>query len=234
MIEFIFPLDFYSTETAYKWGEDIGDEVDVFKIGFQLFSVGGPEVVKHFTEGGKEVFLDLKFCDIPNTVERASRMVADLGVKYLTIHSTGGEEMIAGAKKGIKGYNTKILAVTLLTSIGQSQYDKIFGKLKNMDDYILFLAKLSYDSGADGVICSVGEAELIRENLPDDFLIVTPGIRLNYASDDQKRVFTPEDAKKAGVNGIVMGRPVIESDNPLDFIRQVKTMLRGSDDIITR
>ncbi len=234
MIEFIFPLDFYSTETAYKWGEDIGDEVDVFKIGFQLFSAGGPDVVKHYTERGKEVFLDLKFCDIPNTVERASRMVADLGVKYLTIHSTGGEEMITGAKKAVEGYNTKILAVTLLTSIDRSQYDKIFGKFKNMDDYILFLAKLSYDSGADGVICSVGEAELIRGSLPDDFLIITPGIRITYASDDQKRVFTPQSAKNAGVNGIVMGRPVIESDNPLEFIRRVKTMLRGSDDTLAR
>ncbi|MGC9366939.1 MAG: orotidine-5'-phosphate decarboxylase [bacterium] len=229
MIEFIFPLDFFSPREVEYWDQLIGKEVDVYKIGYQLFISQGPELVKNFTEKNKAVFLDLKLHDIPNTVEQGTKAAVDLGVKYLTVHASGGAEMIQSAKKSAGDSHTKILAVTVLTSISQQQSEKIFKPSSSIRQLVLDFADYSYQAGADGVICSVWEASLIRETLPPEFLIITPGIRMaekQRTADDQQRVATPAQAKSAGVNGIVMGRPVINSADPVNFISKVKQQLR--------
>ncbi|MBN1620679.1 orotidine-5'-phosphate decarboxylase [candidate division WOR-3 bacterium] len=225
MIEFIFPLDFDGAEEALLWEEKLEDAADVYKIGLQLFSREGPALVADMVSRKRSVFLDLKIHDIPNTAKKAAQAASFLGVKYLTAHASGGGEMIKAVSEALRGSMTKLLAVTVLTSIDETSFRECYSMESNIEDHVLKLAQAAEESGADGVVCSVREASLIRKSLGDRFLIITPGIRISDKKDDQNRTSGPEDAKRAKVNGIVMGRPVVQSPDPREFVLKIKEYL---------
>ncbi len=227
MIEFIFPLDFDTAQEALVWEKKLGDSADVYKVGLQLFSREGPNLVADMVSRKISVFLDLKIHDIPNTAKKAAQAAAFLGVKYLTAHAIGGRAMIKAVSETLRGSETKLLAVTVLTSIDEISFKECFSKESTIEDHVVKLAQAAKESGADGVVCSVREASLMRENLGDEFLIITPGVRISDKKDDQSRTSSPEDAKKAKVNGIVMGRPVVQSSDPRKFVLKIKETLNA-------
>lgn len=182
------------------------------KIGLEMFCQYGYPFVKRLRERGYNIFLDLKLHDIPNTVKRTCQVIAKWDVQLLTIHASGGAEMIAAAKEGLAGSNTKLLAVTQLTSLGQVELTNELQVSLQSQDYVTRLAKLAFNSGADGVISSALEVPMIKEATNEDFLCVSPGIRPKSAQvGDQKRVATPSQAKKLGSDAIVVGRPITQA-----------------------
>ena len=198
----IVALDVESFEDATALVQVTRDVVDVFKVGSQLFTRVGPRIIEFLHEHGKECFIDLKFHDIPHTVARAVASAAALRVRMLTLHTSGGAEMLEAAA-AIPGHPL-LLGVTVLTSVGG-----------DMQAEVLRLAKLAKECGLDGVIASPREIHLLREALGKNFLIVTPGIRPSWAeAGDQKRVMTPTEAVAAGASYIVVGRPIIAADDP--------------------
>lgn len=181
------------------------------KIGLEMFCQYGYPFVKRLRERGYNIFLDLKLHDIPNTVKRTCQMIAKWDVQLLTIHASGGAEMIAAAKEGLSGSNTKLLAVTQLTSLGQVELSNELQVSLPSQDYVTRLAKLAFNNGADGVISSALEVPMIKEATSEEFLCVTPGIRPKSAQvGDQKRVATPSQARKLGSDAIVVGRPITQ------------------------
>lgn len=194
-----------------------------YKVGLQLFSDVGPDFVKELNDLGALIFLDLKFHDIPQTVHNATKVVSKLGAFMLTVHASGGEEMMKAAVGGRdeSGSDTKIVGVTLLTSLdGKSLVG--LGVDKGVDNYVLDLAVLAKDSGLDGVVASVGEVPIIKEKCGVKFLAVTPGIRLaSDSKDDQVRVSTPEAAIKSGSDFLVIGRSITHSKDPVSVIKQI-------------
>ncbi len=192
-----------------------------FKIGPELFLRAGPEWVEKIVRQGASIFLDLKFHDIPNTVEAACRNAAHLGVWMCNVHALGGAEMIRRARGGLeeasaasKKQRPLLLAVTLLTSHGEGALAEI-GLSGPPAGHVLRLAQMAQDAGADGVVASAQEAALLREKLGKDFLIVTPGIRpAGAGADDQSRIATPEAALRAGASFLVVGRPITQAPKP--------------------
>ncbi|WP_057803212.1 orotidine-5'-phosphate decarboxylase [Pediococcus stilesii] len=193
------------------------------KIGMELFYGLGPDIVRDIHEKGHDIFLDLKLNDIPNTVEKAMVQLGRMGVQYTTIHALGGSEMIRAAKRGLTagakeaGYQTpKLLAVTELTSISETQLHEEQNVGLSMSEQVLKLAELTSQFGGDGVICSPNEVEYLKAKLPEDFLFVTPGIRPAGAEKgDQKRTMTPAEAAVAGSSAIVVGRPITLAEDPV-------------------
>lgn len=187
------------------------------KIGMELFYKEGPKVIEELKKNNHPIFLDLKLHDIPTTVMRAMHNIASLGVDIVNVHAIGGTEMIKRAKEGLTSVSddTKLIAVTVLTSMDNETMNKemlIDGKIK---DIAVHFSKLSKQSGADGVVCSVHEAEQIKETCGMDFLTVTPGIRLeDSAKDDQKRIATPKYAVENGADILVIGRSITKAPNP--------------------
>ena len=199
----IVALDVDSFEQAASLVKELAGVVDIFKVGSQLFTRIGPEIVEFIRDEQKQVFLDLKFHDIPNTVAQAVQSAAALGVAMLTVHASGGEEMIRAATRPIPG-KPLILGVTVLTSTA--------GKVEKE---VSRLARLALTNGADGVIASPQEIRALRQEFGEHFLIVTPGIRPAWAeAGDQKRVMTPAEAVAAGASYIVVGRPIIAAEKP--------------------
>ncbi|MBN2308971.1 MAG: orotidine-5'-phosphate decarboxylase [Candidatus Hydrogenedentes bacterium] len=193
-----------------------------FKIGSQLFTRCGPEIVRDVLALGKKVFLDLKFHDIPNTVGHAARAAADLGVDLFTLHAAGGRKMIAAAHEAVKGTKTRILAVTVLTSLSDKMLRSEVGLYETAADAVARYAILAVDTGAHGVVCSPQEIGIVRNVVGDEPLIVTPGVRPAWAStDDQARVMTPGQAAEAGADFIVVGRPIVKHDNPAEAVRLI-------------
>ncbi len=198
----IVALDVESYQDASSLVQATRDVVDIFKVGSQLFTRAGPRIIEFLHEHGKECFLDLKFHDIPHTVAKAVESAAALHVRMLTVHASGGEEMLKAAA-AIPNHPL-LLGVTVLTSVGGDVQTEVLG-----------LAKLAKACGLDGVIASPQEIRLLREAVGKDFLIVTPGIRPSAAqAGDQKRVMTPADAVAAGADYIVVGRPIIAASDP--------------------
>ncbi|MDD5119734.1 MAG: orotidine-5'-phosphate decarboxylase [Candidatus Omnitrophica bacterium] len=209
--EIILALDVDTIEEARDFADKLYPKIKIFKVGSHLFTAYGPKVIEMLHKHGAEVFLDLKYFDIPNTVAKAIEAATRLGVKMLTLHISGGKEMIEAAVKAA-AYQAEVLSsipplllgVTVLTSI---QADK---------DEVLGMAQHGLDYGLDGVVCSVHEAEILRSQIKKNFIIVTPGIRENNsAGDDQKRVATVAQAQKAGSNFLVIGRPILKADDPI-------------------
>lgn len=194
------------------------------KVGNELFTACGAKIVEKLVISGFDVFLDLKYHDIPNTVYRASKTAANLGVWMLNVHASGGEEMLNMAKEAINEsiHKPLLIAVTILTSLDQFQIENI-GLNINLQDYVLNLAKLSYKCGLDGVVCSALEANIIKQNIANDFLTISPGIRLNDLDDDQKRTMHPITAIQNGVDYLVIGRPITKAKNPNQIIQQILT-----------
>ncbi len=186
-----------------------------FKIGAQLFTRLGPDIVREVQQQGKQVFLDLKYHDIPNTVAHAARAAADLGAGLFTLHASGGRAMIEAARTAVEGSDTRILAVTVLTSLSEAALRGELGIQETPEEAVRRLATLAVDAGAHGIVCSPMELRVLREALGNEPLIVTPGVRPAWAAkDDQKRVMTPREAAQGGASMIVVGRPILKHPEP--------------------
>ncbi len=203
----ILALDVYDFQKAEKLVRETSPYIDVYKVGPILFLQSGKEIIKMIKDNGKKVFLDLKFHDIPATVKRSVESAKELGVFSLTVHSIGGEEMLKAAASVEN--RSKIWAVTVLTS-----------QITTPEE-VVRRAKLTKSCAIDGVISSPLEISLIKKECGKDFNVVTPGIRLAKAKDDQKRVATPEMAIKEGADFIVVGRPILEAENPAEAAKNI-------------
>lgn len=214
----IFALDVNGIAEIDRFAGLLSGRVGMFKIGKELFTACGPEAVATVQRHGGQVFLDLKFHDIPNTVARAMVEAARLGVQLANLHALGGYEMMETAAKAVRNEfgdaRPRLLAVTILTSSTGETLRRV-GIEQPVEEMVVRLARLAREAGMDGVVASPREIGLIREACGPDFLIVTPGVRPSFASlDDQKRVMTPADAIGAGADYLVIGRPIAKADDP--------------------
>ena len=211
----IIPLDVSSVSGALALVDQLGDEADFYKIGFELYTRGGLEVVRELVSRDKRVFLDIKLHDIPNTVARAVEAASDLGVDLLTLHASGGQRMMEAAAEARSGH-LKLLGVTVLTSMTTDEMASVWGrKISLVRDEVFRLANLGKEAGLDGIVSSALEASWIRQKIGPSFLIVTPGIRpAGSSSDDQNRVATPREAIRNGADFLVIGRPITRADDP--------------------
>ncbi len=199
-----------------------------FKIGSQLFTRCGPSIVKDVQALGKQVFLDLKFHDIPNTVGHAAAAAADLGAGLITLHASGARKMIEAARKAVEGSATRILAVTVLTSLSDAMLRDEVGVPGTSAEVVPRWAKLAVESGAHGIVCSPLEIALVRDVVGAEPLVVTPGIRPAWAGkDDQSRIMTPREAAKAGASMIVVGRPILAHANPAEAVELIRKELQS-------
>jgi orotidine-5'-phosphate decarboxylase len=220
--ELITVLDVNSTEEAIHIVNQC-EGCDWFKVGGQLFTRTGPPVVKSLQELGKNVMLDLKFHDIPNTVHHSAAAAADLGVNMFTLHAGGGPEMIAQARRVVDETPTKILAVTVLTSMAEPMWRDVIGIPEAPADTVQRWAKMAVDAGAHGIVCSPLEIELVRGVIGEGPMIVTPGIRPEWSTkDDQARIMTPQQAAEAGATHIVVGRPILNHQNPAEAVQLIQ------------
>jgi orotidine-5'-phosphate decarboxylase len=219
----IVALDVSSADEARRIVQQVGEFAGTFKVGKQLFTAEGPELVRDLVAAGRHVFLDLKFHDIPNTVSGAVADAARLGVSMLTVHASGGSKMLNVAAEAAVSSNSKplILAVTVLTSLNDADLAEL-GISGNAQAQVLRLAKLAISAGCGGVVASAQEARALRTQLGARFAIVTPGVRPAGASvGDQARVVTPAEAIAAGATHIVVGRPITEAKDPGKAAREI-------------
>jgi orotidine-5'-phosphate decarboxylase len=232
----IFALDVASVQEALAFVDQLRDEVGMFKVGKQLFLHAGPEIIRQIRARDADVFLDLKFHDIPHTATKASAEATRLGVRLLDLHASGSVAMmkqtIAEVNKVSRTEHLvrpKLLAVTVLTSLNQDDMKHI-GVRSGVESQVVRLARLARDAGMDGVVASPHEVGRIRKECGRRFLIVTPGIRPpKGALDDQKRVMTPEAAIRAGANYLVVGSPIRDAADPVAAARAiVESMERGA------
>ncbi len=227
----IVALDMPTVEEAARLVAQLQEGVNFYKVGLELLFAGGLEFARHLKSQGKRVFLDMKLLDIGNTVERAVANAAEFGVDFLTIHGHDLKTLNA-AVAGRGDSPLKLLAVTVLTNLSTDDL-KQQGSTMSPSDLVLHRARLAREAGCDGVIASGQEAHRIRETTGEDFLIVTPGIRMEGSvMDDQERVMTPERAIRAGADHIVVGRPITQSDDPraaaLSFVHHIRDALSQS------
>lgn len=219
--QIIVALDVPTREEALSIVEELGAKVGAYKIGMQLYNACGPEILQAVKERNGRVFLDLKFHDIPNTVASAARVAANLDVFMFNVHASGGSAMMKAAAKALQEEAAKqgkkrplLIAVTVLTSMSEEELQDEIGVSRAMAEQVAALAKLTKESGLDGVVASPREIKIIREVCGEDFLIVTPGIRpADAAADDQKRIKTPRDAVADGADYLVIGRPITQAAN---------------------
>lgn len=217
----IVALDFSSAEDALKLAEKLDPRICRLKVGKELFTTAGPNLVEKLRLKGFDIFLDLKFHDIPNTVANACKAASRLGVWMINVHALGGRKMLMAAREAIAQESTKLIAVTLLTSMDQSDLADI-GLQGNPEQIVERLARLAKDSALDGVVCSALEAKNLRHQMGKDFCLVTPGIRpLNDQADDQKRITTPRQAILNGANYLVIGRPITQASDPFLTCQQL-------------
>ena len=225
MAELIVALDVNSREEAVSKIGLIGDAVSFYKIGLELFTAEGPDVVKAVKDLGKKVFLDLKFHDIPRTVERAVKSAGRLGADLMTIHSVGGKAMIRAAADAAAEFGAaapKILAVTVLTSLDASDLADIGVSSRTPAAQVEAMARLAVENGAAGIVSSPKEVGALSAALGKGCLFVTPGVRpAGAAVGDQKRVATPADAVRDGATHLVVGRPVLAADDPAAAARAI-------------
>jgi orotidine-5'-phosphate decarboxylase len=219
----IAALDVDTLDQARDLVKELSGVISTFKIGSELFSAVGPDVVKMIVDSGCRVFLDLKFFDIPNTVFRSVKALSRLGIYMFNVHSLGGSAMMRAAKEAASEFSKKplVLGVTLLTSLDMGDLDEV-GFSLSVSDSVARLARLAKDSGLDGVVSSPLEAGGIKKDLGEDFLVVTPGVRLAWAeANDQKRVMTPREALSSGADFIVVGRPIYASPDPKGAAKKI-------------
>lgn len=212
----IIALDYTNEQDVMNLVKQLDPSLCKLKIGKELFTACGPKLVEKLVVSGYKVFLDLKFHDIPNTVHKACIQAANLGVWMINVHASGGQKMMEQAKLGIEstGCNAKLIAVTILTSMSEEELPSI-GITDDLNTHITKLAKLTYQSGLDGVVCSANEARLIKTNTHSDFLTITPGIRLTLdKTDDQTRIMTPKMAVDNLADYLVIGRPITQATDP--------------------
>lgn len=225
----IVALDYPGAAPALALAHRLSPELCRLKVGKELFTATGPVLLEQLMKSGFEIFLDLKFHDIPNTTAQACKAAASLGVWMINVHALGGRKMLEAAQMAISTCvkPPKLIAVTLLTSMNQDDVSDI-GISTSTGEMVLRLAKLAQESGLDGVVCSAMETGLLRKHCGNKFSLVTPGIRPQDASlDDQSRVMTPEAALKAGASYLVIGRPITKSADPLQALLAINQQIRG-------
>ena len=220
----VVALDFDKQQTAFELIDRLEPSLCRLKIGKEMFTHFGPTFVQAVQNKGFDVFLDLKFHDIPNTVAKAVKAAADLGVWMVNVHASGGTRMMTAAKEILEPYGKDaplLIAVSVLTSMSEDDLKEL-GVTKSPAEQVNFLAGLAHKSGLDGMVCSAQEAEMLKQNYGKDFKLVTPGIRTADASaDDQKRIMTPERAVAAGSDYLVIGRAITKSDNPIQTMKDI-------------
>ena len=225
----IIALDFSSKDEVHQFLSQFDDQLFV-KVGMELYMQVGPSIVTELKEQGHDVFLDLKLHDIPNTVKSAMRGLARLGADLVNVHAAGGIQMMESAVEGLEAgtpmgiKRPQIIGVTQLTSTSEKQVQEEQKIQLSLQESVIHYAKLTKQAGLDGVVCSVEEASIIQRECGDDFLRVTPGIRLAGGENhDQVRIATPENARKLGSSLIVVGRAITQSDQPVDTYKVIKS-----------
>lgn len=218
----IVALDYDNSDDAILMAKTLDPNLCKVKVGLELFLSCGPRIIDQLHELGYKIFLDLKFHDISNTVEKSCIVASKLNVWMLNLHSSGGTKMMSNAIKKFVKKKPLLIGVTILTSLDQNEISEI-GYLREIDEQVLHMAELCYKSNLNGVVCSVSEVEAIKKRFSNNFICVCPGIR-NYNDDqnDQKRIHTPAMAAKSGADYIVVGRPITKSNNPLESLKKVK------------
>ena len=210
----IVALDFPNAKLALDFIAPLEPTLCRLKLGKELFTREGPALVRALNQKGFELFLDLKFHDIPHTVAAACRAAVDLGVWMLNVHALGGRRMLEAAQQAVDGYKTHLIAVTVLTSLTEQELKEV-GITRSLQNQVVELAQLAQDVGLAGVVCSAHEAPILRQHIQSPFCLVTPGIRLTtQQEDDQRRIMTPSQAIKNGADYLVIGRPITQAKDP--------------------
>lgn len=227
----IVALDFADANSTFALVEKLDPSLCKLKVGKELFTSSGPQLVEALVNKGFDVFLDLKFHDIPNTVSKACEAASKLGVWMLNVHASGGLAMMQAAREGVarSGHSPLLIAVTVLTSMDQATLNQL-GVAGSLQEHVLRLATLTKQAGLHGVVCSAQEAEILKQVLGKDFYLVTPGIRpsANISSvnaDDQSRVVSPSQAIINGSNYLVIGRPITQAADPMSVLNALQSDL---------
>ncbi|AUD78487.1 orotidine-5'-phosphate decarboxylase [Kangiella profundi] len=216
-------LDYDNQQQALQLVDQLKPNLCGLKVGKEMFTLFGPEFVKTLVNKGFKVFLDLKFHDIPNTVAKACKAAAELGVWMVNVHASGGSKMMHAAREALEGYENRplLIAVTLLTSMDEVAYSEI-GFKRDLPEQVEHLAGIAKSAGLDGVVCSAWEARRLKEQLGTEFKLVTPGIRPPGSEiGDQSRIMTPEQAVVAGSDYLVIGRPITKASDPLKALYEI-------------
>ena len=220
----IVALDFANEHDTLAFVRRLSPELCQLKIGKELFTATGRSLVEKLIQQGFNLFLDLKYHDIPNTVAQACKVAADMGVWLVDMHASGGRRMMEAAADAVANYHHRpqLIGVTVLTSMEQGDLREL-GFTQTPEELVLAWAALAKDSGLDGVVCSAHEAQALRQSLGNEFLLVTPGIRLDVAgnNDDQRRIMTPQQALADGSSYLVMGRPITQAADPIAVLQQI-------------
>ena len=219
----IVALDYPQAAPALALAQKLDPTKCRLKVGKELFTAAGPQLVEQLQQRGFEVFLDLKFHDIPNTTAQACKAAAAMGVWMVNVHALGGKRMMEAAREALANISSppKLIAVTILTSMAQEDLHEI-GINASPSQMVPLLAGLANDSGLDGVVCSAQEAFLLRQQLGKGFCLVTPGIRpANAAANDQARIMTPRAALESGSSYLVIGRPITQAPDPLAALQEI-------------
>ncbi|AEC16759.1 orotidine-5'-phosphate decarboxylase [Gallibacterium anatis] len=226
----IVALDYETKKEAMQLVDQIDPSLCRLKVGKEMFTTLGTEFVKELQRRNFDVFLDLKFHDIPNTVARAVRSAADLGVWMVDMHASGGLRMMEAAKKILEPYGKDapiLIAITVLTSMEEADLLQI-GVNTSPEEHVIRLARLSQRAGLDGVVCSPQEVEILRQRCGNEFKLVTPGIRPEGSQlGDQRRVMTPREAINAGSDYLVIGRPITQAADPVAVLKQINASIQG-------
>ena len=225
----IVALDFDNQQAALAFADQLDPAQCRLKVGKELFTAAGPALVKTLVERDFDIFLDLKFHDIPNTVAKAIKAAADLGVWMANVHASGGSRMMQAAKQALveQGSDMQLIAVTVLTSMDDADLLET-GVQRSPSEQVMHLAQLTQNCGLDGVVCSAQEASALKSSLGANFKLITPGIRLpDSAADDQRRIVSPTDAVALGSDYLVIGRPITQSAQPLDTLQQINHSLKA-------
>lgn len=219
----IIALDFSTFDEVKKFLSLFPEDEKLYvKVGMELYYAIGPEIITFLKNKGHSVFLDLKLHDIPNTVASSMRVLSKLGVDMTNVHAAGGVEMMVQAKKAL-GKETKLIAVTQLTSTNEKQMQEDQNIQTSLSDSVKHYAKKAKEAGLDGVVCSAHEVSVIKDVTDSSFICLTPGIRPSGSDvGDQKRVMTPSEAKSIGSDYIVVGRPITRASNPLEAYHLIK------------
>ena len=224
----IIAFDFNDIGTALSFALQLDPKKCRIKVGKELFTSAGPKLVERFVGMGFDVFLDLKFHDIPNTVAKACATAAELGVWMVNVHASGGRSMMTAAREAIDQYEKKplLIGVTVLTSLSESDLNEV-GLDGTPEQAVNRLARLAQSAGLDGVVCSPLETTMLRESCGNDFMLVTPGVRpAGSSQDDQTRIMTPEDAIKSGADYLVIGRPITQAENPAEALEIISESIQ--------
>jgi len=219
----VIALDFADAKPALEFVQQIDPKLCRVKVGKELFTAAGPQLIEQLVKRDFSVFLDLKFHDIPNTVAKACEAASRLGVWMLNVHASGGLAMMQAAREGVNksGHDPLLIAVTVLTSMAEAELAQV-GVQGTLLDHVKRLALLTQQAGLNGVVCSAQEASMLRAACGPDFCLVTPGIRpADAAKDDQTRIVTPTQALSLGASYLVIGRPITQAANPLQALEQI-------------